>query len=192
LTQDDRLPELRDHSIGIDVDLEALAVNRNVRYRLGANCYDLPFRSGSFDFVACRWLFEHLGDPDRAMLELSRVLHLGGFLLITTPNVLNYAMLISKYTPINVHNLVRGWSGSRDNTETFYRANTCKQLTRLASDHGLIIRHLEHVPYSYMYFGFNLHLFRLMRGLSTALSKVTSRLHLRMVCLMEKRTERVH
>jgi SAM-dependent methyltransferase len=186
LTETDRLQGLRDHSFGIDVDLEALAVNRNVRYRLGANCSDLPFPSHSFDFVACRWVFEHLEDPDCALRELSRVLRFDGCLLITTPNLLNYAMFLSKHTPTNVHNLVRGWSGSHVNTATFYRANTRRRLTHLARNHGLTIRHFEYVPYSFMYFGFHRHVFKIMRGISRTVSKITPRFDLRMVCLMTK------
>ena len=46
---------------------------------------DLPFRAGSFDFVLCTEVLEHVPDPHRAYEEIARVLKPGGHALITTP-----------------------------------------------------------------------------------------------------------
>lgn len=47
----------------------------------------LPFSDGSFDFITCLEVLEHLVLPDEALSEMSRVLKPGGFLVITVPNI---------------------------------------------------------------------------------------------------------
>ena len=81
-----RLARLYANSVGVDTDLESLAVNKQVRNRVGGSCYSLPLKDNSADIVVCRWLFEHLESPDDAMREFARVLKKGGFLYIKTPN----------------------------------------------------------------------------------------------------------
>jgi SAM-dependent methyltransferase len=47
----------------------------------------LPFHSGSFDVVIATQLIEHLAHPDLFFKESSRVLRLGGLLIVTFPMV---------------------------------------------------------------------------------------------------------
>lgn len=47
----------------------------------------LPFDDGSFDFVVCTQVLEHVPDPGRHLSEMSRVLKPGGVLLLTLPFV---------------------------------------------------------------------------------------------------------
>jgi SAM-dependent methyltransferase len=53
-----------------------------------ASATDLPFATGSVDFVVSSECIEHTGDPRRAVREMIRVLRPGGVLFLTTPNLL--------------------------------------------------------------------------------------------------------
>jgi len=184
--RESRLRTLYDQSVGIDIDHEALATNRQLAHRICASCYSLPLKANSVDIVVCRWLFEHLERPEDALRELARVLRKGGFLYIKTPNLMNYAMIISKLTPTSLHNLWRSSTGRTDNTPTFYRANTRKRLSDLAVENGFVIRRLESHSYSYMYYAFNKQLFLLMRVISRIVGKITDRVQLTIICVLEK------
>jgi len=181
-----RLLGLHAHSLGIDIDQESLSRNRQVMHRVCASCYSLPLKARSVDMVVCRWLFEHLESPEEALREFGRVLRIGGFLYVKTPNLMNYAMVVSKVTPTTFHNLFRSAAGGHDNIPTFYRANTRRKLKDLAAKSGFAVRRLESYPYSYMYYAFNKELFLLMRGVSRLLGRITDRLQLTMICVLEK------
>lgn len=51
-----------------------------------ADALALPFRPGSFDFIVCSEILEHLHRPDKALHEASRLLAEGGWLIVTVPN----------------------------------------------------------------------------------------------------------
>ena len=184
--RDGRLVDLQADAVGIDIDRKSLATNRSVGHRLCASCYSLPLQDNSVDIVVCRWVFEHLENPEKAMQEFARVLRKGGFLYVKTPNLFNYAMAISWLTPTAFHNAFLSKSGMRENIPTFYRANTSRALNRLAAQTGFTVRTLERWPYSFMYFAFNRELFLLMRAFSRFVRKITDRTQLMMVCVLEK------
>ena len=50
------------------------------------SAYEIPFGDNVFEGVFCCWLFEHLEKPDRAILEIRRVLVKGGYVLIVVPS----------------------------------------------------------------------------------------------------------
>ena len=50
-----------------------------------ADVYDLPFED-SFDYIYCRFLFQHLSDPIKAISSLKRALKPGGILHILDVN----------------------------------------------------------------------------------------------------------
>lgn len=181
-----RLAGLQARSVGVDLDYANLANNPNVAHRVCASCYSLPLDSASVDLVVCRWVFEHLEKPEEAMREFSRVLKKGGFLYIKTPNLWNYGMAFSWATPTVVHNVLRSATGLRENTPTFYRANTRRRLTELAASTGFAMRSFESHSNSFMYYSFNKELFFAMRALSTLAGKVTNGMQQLLLCVMEK------
>jgi ubiquinone/menaquinone biosynthesis C-methylase UbiE len=182
----DRLPGLKRGSVGVDLDVAMLAQNVDVEHRVSASCYSLPFPPESVDVIICRWVFEHLESPKRALDEFSRVLRKGGVVYIKTPNLLNYGMMISWATPLTVHNAFLSKGFEMENTRTFYRANTKRKLAALAESTGLVVRDLETRPGSYLYYGFNRELFLLMRGVSRIMSKFTKSMQQTLMCVLQK------
>jgi 2-polyprenyl-6-hydroxyphenyl methylase/3-demethylubiquinone-9 3-methyltransferase len=75
--------------IGVDISRTAVAAAQEfgLDARVIADASSLPFESGSFDFVLCMEVLEHLFRPDLATVEIARVLRHGGIALITVPNV---------------------------------------------------------------------------------------------------------
>lgn len=56
---------------------------------------ELPFEPGSFDVVLCGDVIEHLRDPGAALARLRPLLVQGGRLVVSTPNIANWAMRLS-------------------------------------------------------------------------------------------------
>ena len=50
-----------------------------------SNLAQIPIRNDSYDFIICTQVFEHLPEPNRAIMELYRVLKPGGQLWFSTP-----------------------------------------------------------------------------------------------------------
>jgi len=55
----------------------------------------LPFEPGSFDVVLCGDLVEHLRDPEAFLVRVRPLLRAGGLLVLSTPNVANWALRLS-------------------------------------------------------------------------------------------------
>ena len=77
--------------VGIDGSAYALEEARRAGYDEVHRCSDmgaqrLPFADGSFDFVLCKDVLEHLLMPTHLLSELRRVLRPGGSLLCHVPN----------------------------------------------------------------------------------------------------------
>jgi 2-polyprenyl-3-methyl-5-hydroxy-6-metoxy-1,4-benzoquinol methylase len=56
---------------------------------------ELPFEPASFDAIVCGDLVEHLRDPASALARLQPLLRPSGRLVLSTPNVANWAMRLS-------------------------------------------------------------------------------------------------
>lgn len=69
-----------------DLDEQAFAGSREIRFEKVDLDLPLPFSDASFELVHCGDGIEHLESPIRALRELARVLAPGGSLLLTTPN----------------------------------------------------------------------------------------------------------
>jgi 2-polyprenyl-3-methyl-5-hydroxy-6-metoxy-1,4-benzoquinol methylase len=81
--------------VGIDADERAAAEAESVCDQVlvgDVETIDLPFPDGSFDVILCGDLLEHLRDPAGFLTRVRRLIAPGGRLVLTTPNVANWAM----------------------------------------------------------------------------------------------------
>lgn len=77
-------------TFGLDLNHWAVAQSRAEarRTRLQtASAQELPYANSSFGVVIIKHIVEHLPDPARAILEISRILEPGGILILATPNL---------------------------------------------------------------------------------------------------------
>lgn len=78
--------------IGFDVVNSDIGIEkedeRNVRFDLNGDG-QFPFASETFDFIMCQEVIEHIENPWKLLRTANRVLKKGGFLFLTTPNILS-------------------------------------------------------------------------------------------------------
>lgn len=71
--------------VGVDADSSC---EFGMRRQPGVTYYDgnrLPYEDGSFDYVLCTEVLEHVSDPMAFLCDLKRVLRQGGTLILTVP-----------------------------------------------------------------------------------------------------------
>ena len=81
--------------VGLELDPTAAVEAREVCDEVlvgDVETMELPFEPGSFDVVLCGDLVEHLRDPEAFLARMRPLLRADGRLVLTTPNVANWAM----------------------------------------------------------------------------------------------------
>jgi 2-polyprenyl-3-methyl-5-hydroxy-6-metoxy-1,4-benzoquinol methylase len=84
--------------VGIELDPDAARLARDVCEAVlvgDVEEMELPFETASFDVILCGDLIEHLRDPDRFLTRIHPFLRKGGRLVLSTPNVANWALRLS-------------------------------------------------------------------------------------------------
>ena len=156
--------------VGIDV---SVAGHLNIRTLIAGSLYALPFANRSFNLVTCNVVMEHLGEPQKAVAEVARVLVPDGAFIINTPNLWNYGVLanalLSKVLPEKSRlKLVRA-SDSREPENIFpvhYRANTLGRLHTLLGACGFRVHSEAIVPQQRPHFRKTAALEKLLMALS--------------------------
>jgi len=90
-----RLVERGATVVGIDADERAAEEARSVCEHVlvgDVETIELPFAEESFDVVLCGDVLEHLRDPETFLRRMRPLLRPGGRVVLTTPNVANWAM----------------------------------------------------------------------------------------------------
>lgn len=70
-----------------DIERENIIYKNGRCVQLNLNDF-LPFKNRGFDFVVCIEGIEHIENPHHLVREFARLLKQGGYLIITTPNVM--------------------------------------------------------------------------------------------------------
>jgi SAM-dependent methyltransferase len=80
---------------------------------------EFPYKPKSFDLVLFCEIIEHLTvDPVHPIVQINRLLDRGGYMIITTPNVLRYENLLKLIMGKNVHDHYSGYGAyGRHNRE---------------------------------------------------------------------------
>jgi ubiquinone/menaquinone biosynthesis C-methylase UbiE len=114
----------------------------------------LPYADGTFDLVTSRSVIEHLPEPAKVFREIRRVLRPGGALVFLTPSKYDYISLASRVVPSRFHGaIVKSLEGREeaDTFPTYYRANSARQVRRIADAAGLAVERLEYLnQYPYL------------------------------------------
>ncbi len=136
-----------------DLALDAIAKHRSIRLGVGVALDHLPFRAQSLDLITLNNVAEHLERPREVLSEFARVLAPGGRVIIHTPNVSSYPMravqLGRRILPkAFIVKLIRfmDYREEEDVFPTYYRANTCTDLTAAAGQPGLSCEKVLLVP----------------------------------------------
>lgn len=135
--------------IGIDVE-DAGANNPYIDefFKLDADAW--PIESSSIDLIVCDFVMEHLEDPDYFFKEANRVLRIGGYLCIRTPNKWSYVAIIANVVPNRLHskviNKVQLNRKVQDVFPTHYRCNTKRTMLRKMSTAGFLCAVQRHEP----------------------------------------------
>ncbi len=107
----------------------------------------IPYPDATFDTVFCDNVLEHLEAPATVFGEVWRVLKPGGAFLFKTPNKTHYMPTIARLTPHTFHqayNRLRGREAV-DTFPTHYRANTKRDVERLAAEAGFTVERIERI-----------------------------------------------
>ncbi|MCC7206312.1 MAG: methyltransferase domain-containing protein [Anaerolineae bacterium] len=162
--------------IGFDPDLDSLREHRLPDLpRAAALSSALPLPAESVDVALSSWVFEHLDQPERTFAELGRVLRRGGGAIFLTPDARSLVVGLNRLLRPAQRWLVPRLYG-RAEADTFpvrYRANTPRDLERLAGAAGLRLERLAPVE-DPTYLAFAPLLFRL----SILASRLTPPVHL--------------
>ncbi|MFH1509263.1 MAG: methyltransferase domain-containing protein [bacterium] len=94
----------------------------NSKLDIVSDIINIPVEDNSFDNIMCIEVFEHLIEPYKAITEFSRILKLGGYLVLTAP--------ICSLTHFAPHYYANGFS------KYWYR--------KVLEDHGFEIKELEY------------------------------------------------
>lgn len=78
-----------DHLFNAHVVAADINVNKDKNV-IKADINRLPFADSTFDAVLCLEVFEYLKTPEKAALEINRVLKKGGILVLSTPFMYKY------------------------------------------------------------------------------------------------------
>ncbi len=100
--------ELKDNvneMVGIDLDPRVLD-NPRLHKGVHGNLDMMPFQDETFDIVFCRYVLEHLGQPNAFAAEIARVLKPGGRFIFLTPSKWHYVAMGARLTPDWFHDFL--------------------------------------------------------------------------------------
>lgn len=100
------------HVTGIDIDDATIAM-ASQKYKQGnlsfikGTTVNIPAPAGEFDVVISFETLEHVGEHEKMLAEITRVLKPGGLLIISTPDKSNYTDKPNRVNPFHVKELTK-------------------------------------------------------------------------------------
>lgn len=134
--------------IGCDVQAEHLRLHPMLDSAVVSLGETLPFRSDCFDVVSSNMVLEHLANPLQVFAEIGRVLKPGGVFVFVTPNrshpaIYLLALLLRPSARQLLAHVVERHRAADRIFLTHYRANTSRDVGRLAAAAALEVRELS-------------------------------------------------
>lgn len=94
------------YGIEIDPKMVRKAVNAGIKAKTGDLSKKFPFKSKVFDIVSANQILEHVYNTDNFFREVNRVLKIGGYVVISTPNLSSFHsifFILMGQQPPNIH-----------------------------------------------------------------------------------------
>jgi ubiquinone/menaquinone biosynthesis C-methylase UbiE len=135
-------------AVGLDFTRKSLHGNQQLSCLVIGEIERAPFAADSFDIVSANMVVEHLDKPTNALLQIYRVLTLGGYFVYHTPNVRFYMTFIASLLPQSLKNLIIRLSEGRSDKDVFptrYRMNTLQATYEIAENCGFRVVELHSV-----------------------------------------------
>ena len=132
--------------VGIDFDYLSLTKHKTIINKLRGDVTTLPFPDDTFDLVTSNMVFEHLGDPENQLKEISRVLVRGGKLIFHTPNIVGYSTLFARMIPEIIKDKLVYILQGREEEDVFpayYRINSQSKIKKIAVASGFNILQIK-------------------------------------------------
>lgn len=135
--------------VGIDVSQRQLDNKTDIHEKILGDIQTFPLEPGSFDFIVCWNVLEHVPWPHKALENFRQALAPGGMMILTLPNLLSVTGLVTRFTPLSFHiwflRNVTGptWAGTdhRGPFKTYMRISTTPPaIRRFVRKQGLKIR----------------------------------------------------
>ncbi|MFO7889329.1 MAG: class I SAM-dependent methyltransferase [bacterium] len=133
---------------GCDIDKD-FACKKYLDNWICCSVEELSFKAETFQAVTSNWVLEHVEKPQKTIDETYRIIKNGGYFLFRTPNIFNYAILLSHLTSTRFHNKIRRLNVKSeeahvDNVPTYYFANTKRRLKQYLEKSGFDIIELDY------------------------------------------------
>lgn len=140
----------RAYVVGIDIDEAAVAKNKKLDEALIGDLETYPLPAETFDLIFCRFVLEHLKDPERALGNMRRALKPGGWLTLMFPNRWSLKGMVARLTPHSLHvvgyRAVFGNASATPYETRFAQAVSAKGIRQFAVREGLRVVTLEPHP----------------------------------------------
>jgi len=129
--------------VGCDID-KRFANKKYLDYWVACSVEAMCFKAETFQSVSCNWVLEHIKNPARTMEEIFKVLVRGGYFILRTPNLYNYAILFASITSTRFHHWIRRKNATPgqehvENAPTLYRINTLRRVEKFLTTSGFKI-----------------------------------------------------
>jgi ubiquinone/menaquinone biosynthesis C-methylase UbiE len=141
------------------VDIEICGTQRDGKIcTLYGDAEAIPLEPESVDLVMMRDVVEHLRDPERVFQECERILKPGGSVLLVAPCKYYPPLLLVRALPHKIRqtlNAIVTRTRSEDTFPVYYRANSARDLKRLAEASALQIMSMQYLIYHPQYYMFS-------------------------------------
>lgn len=102
--------------------------------------------SGRYEAVFANYVLEHVHDIPAAAREIKRILKPGGIFAVSTPNPQAPEFILSRFTPLWLHQKIRGSRPEHRAFETVYAYRSINELADIFRNEGLNARVIEYYP----------------------------------------------